>query len=191
MQGLIPMSHETAFSTPFSLHQFVALPFGLFRAPVMFQWLVQNPPMCCLCHLWWHVTWWHVSGTSKCCWRLVWCLCCCCSVHTIYIVNSEWVRAGIISDTATHIHSLTHQLAGFGVAAQWAPGLGISVCGSVSSGSAALSIPACSTSASEAWEEWPAVYQGCTSPGTVYCDSIIKSTQRVICIMTQNRLHCI
>lgn len=40
MQGLIPMSHETAFSTPFSLHQFVAPPFGLFRAPVMFQWLM-------------------------------------------------------------------------------------------------------------------------------------------------------
>lgn len=88
------------------------------------------------------------------------------------------MREEVLSDTATQIDSLTHQLAGFGVVAQWAPGLGISVCGWASSGWAALSIPACSTSVSQAWEEWQAVYQRCMIPGTVCCINVIKSTER-------------
>lgn len=98
----------------------------------------------------------------------------------IYTINSEWTSEGVSSDTGTHIHRLTHQLAGFGAAAQWAPGLGIPVCGSAFSGSVALSIPACSTSASEAWEEWLAVCQRCTRPGTVCCISRIQKILKVL-----------
>lgn len=89
-------------------------------------------------------------------------------------------RKGGISERAAHIHTLTHQWVGFGATAQWAPGLGISVCGSAFCGSAALSIPACSTSASEAWEEWWAAYQRCTRPGTGRCISVIKKKNMVL-----------